>query len=87
MGETQSRILEPTFHQLDYNGKLKISAWDTYKAKNAEYYTGERYFQVSRSLYPQYTRGYIFGYWEDENYYIPISVEETGETYPSEVSF
>ena len=35
------------------------------KPKNAAYYTGERFFVVPYHLYPkQYTRGYLYGYYE-----------------------
>jgi hypothetical protein len=76
MGQEQSIIYEPSYNRLDYSKELKISAWDTYPSKNAEYYSGERFFKVSRKHYPQYTRGYIWGYWEDDNYYKPLEEEE-----------
>ena len=77
MGTTQSFLDETSFYRMDYNEELKISGWDTYPSKNIDYYKGERYFKVSRSLYPQYTRGYLYGYYEDENYYKPLeSLEE-----------
>ena len=35
--------------------------------KNFEFYfSKERCFRVSRKHYPQYTRGYLFGYYEEE---------------------
>jgi len=30
------------------------------------YFSKERYFRVSRQHYPQYKRGYIFGYYEEQ---------------------
>ena len=47
--------------------------------KNKEYYTGERYFKVSRKHYPQYTRGYIYSYYEDLEYYDKLSLQEDRE--------
>lgn len=68
MGQEISQ-LQPTYHNFEFNEKLKLSAWDKYPSKNAEYYQGDRFFKISRKHYPQYTRGYIYGYYEDENYY------------------
>jgi len=34
--------------------------------KNIEYYSGQRYFKISRKLYTNdYTRGYIYGYYDN----------------------
>lgn len=30
------------------------------------YFSQERCFKVSRKFYPQYTRGYLFGYYEND---------------------
>tara|TARA_Y100001963_G_scaffold103375_1_gene142276 strand:+ start:1104 stop:1355 length:252 start_codon:yes stop_codon:yes gene_type:complete len=62
-------------HQFSYNRCLKLSAWDYHNPKNFDYYSGERFCKISRSLYPQYTRGYIYGYYEDENYFKPLEDE------------
>ena len=45
-----------------------ITEYDDIGEKNFSYYTGKRYFKISRKLYPQYTRGYIYGYYEDLDY-------------------
>jgi len=37
--------------------------------KNARYYDGTRFFRVPRHMYPQYTRGYFYGYYESVEYY------------------
>lgn len=62
-------IQDGRLHRLQYNKDFEMSAWNTYAPKNKKYYSGERFFKVSRNLYPQYTRGYIYGYYEDVNYY------------------
>jgi len=42
-----------------------ITEWEDLGDKgNYKYYTGERFFKISRRFYPQFTRGYIFGYYE-----------------------
>ena len=47
--------------------------------KNKEYYTGERYFKVSRKHYADYTRGYFYGYYQDLEYYDKLSLQEDRE--------
>ena len=44
--------------------------------KNKEYYTGERYFKVSRKHYADYTPGYFYGYYQDLEYYDKLSLQE-----------
>ena len=46
-----------------------ISAWYEIKLKNSEYYDGTRFFTVSRSLYPNYTKGVLYGYEQDNDYW------------------
>ena len=55
------------------NGELEDSsknyldypyAWRYTQPKNYDYYfTDKRDFKISRKHYPEYTRGYIYGYW------------------------
>ena len=47
----------------------RISAWQELEPKNAEYYDGTRFFKVSRGLYPSYTKGFIYGYNHDTDYW------------------
>ncbi len=42
-----------------------LTEYDTIKGKNFEYYNGTRFFKVSRKHYRRYTRGYLYGYYED----------------------
>jgi len=48
---------------------MGITEWDAVKPKNYEYYSGERFVRIPRHLYPQYTKGYLYGYNEDANYW------------------
>jgi len=40
----------------------RISAWAELEPKNVDYYSGKRFFKVSRKHYPGYTPGYWYGY-------------------------
>lgn len=56
--------------------------------KNYKYYTGERNFKVSRGLYPQFTKGYIWGRNEDMTYWFNLGWDEETQSYfPIEKSF
>ncbi len=46
-----------------------INEWDEIGVKNADYYMGKRFCKIPRHLYPQYQRGYIYGYYEDIEYF------------------
>ena len=83
MGQQNTKLcLEDAMpHQFEWNRRLKLSAWDYHNPKNFDYYTGERFFKISRRFYPQYTRGYIYGYYEDDNYYKCLN------DYPLEMAF
>jgi len=50
----------------NFSKEHNISEWYDVEPKNSEYYDGTRFFKVSRSLYPSYTRGWIYGY-QSEN--------------------
>jgi hypothetical protein len=57
-------ILEESSSQrLPYDRLLKMSEWDYVPAKNFDYYAGKRFTKISRRFYPEYTRGYLYGYW------------------------
>ena len=47
--------------------------------KNKDYYTGDRYFKISRKYYPDYTPGYFYGYYQDLEYYEKLSLQEDRE--------
>ncbi len=49
----------------------QILRWHTILTppKNSKYYDGTRFFKVPRHMYPQYTKGYIYGYYESVEYY------------------
>jgi len=34
--------------------------------KNIDYYDGTRFFKVSNSLYPNFTRGWFYGWYETD---------------------
>lgn len=50
-----------------------------HKPKNSEYYSGKRFVKVPRFLYPQYTRGFLYGYTIDPNYWANVWPTEGGE--------
>jgi len=52
-----------SYYSFPYNKELKLSDWEGYNAKNYDYYSGKRMFKVSRSLYTEYDRGYLYGYY------------------------
>jgi len=47
--------------------------------KNVKYYTGERFFKVSRKHYRDFTPGYFYGYYQDLEYYDKLSLQEDRE--------
>lgn len=53
----------------NYSREHRISEWNELEPKNAEYYDGQRFFTVSRNLYPDYSRGWIYGYDQDPDYW------------------
>jgi hypothetical protein len=66
MGQVQSKkrqILEFS-KQKELSASLNIGHWDDVydKPKSIEYYNGERCTKISRSLYRDYSRGYLYGY-------------------------
>lgn len=63
----------------NYNQKVVISsvpnlmdapnAWKSSEAKNADYYfSKQRFTKISRKHYPEYTSGYIYGYYYQPDY-------------------
>ncbi len=80
MGAYHSKLLLEDFAPVRNESKEhKITEWDTNPPKNLNYYNGQRFFKVSRDLYPQYTRGWLFGYSIDPDYYKNILYENESE--------
>ena len=82
MGQSQSKtyiVEDCIYHKLSNNKKLRMTNWDFIPPKNIEYYSGERFFKVSRSLYTNnYTKGYIYGYYDNPDKEQPI-LDENNE--------
>ena len=60
--------------ELDFDYHMWIrqeapNAWTKYPPKNEEYYNGKRFCKISRGYYPQFTKGYLWGRYEDLDYY------------------
>ena len=85
MGTTSSKyILEDFSPVRNESTQHKLTEWDKNPPKNLEYYSGQRFFSISRKHYPQYTQGWLYpllGYTIDPNYYknILYSSEESEE--------
>lgn len=78
MGQVRSQLYLEDFAAVRNESKQhKITEWDTNPPKNLNYYNGQRFFKVSRDLYPQYKRGWIFGYTIDPDYYKNILYDES----------
>ena len=56
------RSIDETSETRNFSHELGISQWEPAPAKNADYYLGNRFFKISRSHYPYYERGYLWGY-------------------------
>ena len=76
MGQVHSKqLIEELFslNALDFPYGL----WSYEKPKNFDFYfTNKRCIKISRKLYPQYKRGYLYGYWEDLDYWDKLAQEE-----------
>ena len=71
MGQYNSNlVLEFDAHQ--WNRQDAPNAWTKYPPKNEEYYKGKRFFKISRGFYPQFTKGYLWGRYENPDYYKEI---------------
>ena len=55
---------EASYKYYPFSSTHHLSSWEQHENKNIEYYKGNRNFKISRRHYPQYTRGYIYGYYE-----------------------
>jgi len=66
MGGIESKTLIEEFTQeRECSKKHSITEWDKVhdKPKNWGYYCNERICVIPKYLYPEYTQGYIFGYY------------------------
>jgi hypothetical protein len=63
-------LVEGKHHNFNYNKKLKLSCWDSYEPKNANYYfSKDRLMKISRKNYRFYKKGYIYDYYFDNEAY------------------
>jgi hypothetical protein len=73
--------LSTTLHEEDLNLNAlhyPYGVWSYEKPKNFDYYfSKERFVKISRKHYPQFTRGYLYGYWEDVGYW--DNIDEGGK--------
>lgn len=74
--EDQEILLGSSIYHFPYSKDLKMSCWETYNSKNWDYYSGERFFKISRKNYRDYTRGICYGYYYTGDGYID---DEEGE--------
>ncbi len=70
MGASQSHneVLDWSVNR-NRSAEHSINEWEDSGVKNADYYLGKRFCRIPRNLYPQYQRGYIYGYYEDIEYF------------------
>ncbi len=80
MGGVESRFMMEDFSPVrNKSEEHKITEWDTFKCKNWQYYNGERFTTISRNMYPQYTKGWFYGYTIDDRYYEKILYNQDQE--------
>lgn len=68
MGQYNS-TLDLDFYVHQWNTQEAPNAWKSTPPKNEDYYKGKRFFKISRKFYPQFTKGYLWGRYENEDYY------------------
>jgi hypothetical protein len=60
--------------------EYSLHIWNKQAPKNWDYYTGTRFFKISRSLYPdQYERGVIYSYSYLPQYHYSNFIQEDDE--------
>jgi hypothetical protein len=69
MGATESHEVLDWSVNRNHSVEHRINEWEDSGVKNADYYLGKRFCKIPRHLYPQYQRGYIYGYYEDCQYF------------------
>ena len=64
MGQSISYELEEYLpKRMPFSKFYKISEWTVYeKNKNYEYWIGKRFCKIPLEFYPDYEKGYIYGY-------------------------
>lgn len=68
MGQYNS-TLDLDFYVHQWNFQEAPNAWKQYPPKNEDYYKGKRFIKISRGFYPQFTKGWLWGRYENEDYY------------------
>ncbi len=69
-------LIDSSYYHMPYSKDLQLSCWESYNAKNFEYYTGDRFFKISRKNYRDYTRGYCYGYYYNGDGYVEDDDDE-----------
>ena len=55
-------VVTDVVYNRNFSQQHNVSEWTKFRPKNDDYYNGSRFFRVSRSLYPYYNRGLLWGY-------------------------
>ena len=63
-------LIDSSIYHFPYNKDLKLSCWESYNSKNFAYYSGDRFFKISRKNYREYSRGYIYGFYYNGDGYM-----------------
>ena len=69
-------LIDSSYYHFPYNKDLQMSCWESYNAKNYKYYTGERFFKISRKNYRDYQRGYVYGFYYNGDGYVEDDDDE-----------
>ena len=65
---------------IGYSKKYKTSHWDVLEDKNYEYWFGEgRFTKISRRLYKEYTKGWVYGYYYENAKFIVDNTESDSD--------
>jgi hypothetical protein len=57
------------FEVHQWNRQEKPNEFIKYPPKNIDYYKGHRFIKISRGFYPQFKKGYLWGRYEDVEFY------------------
>jgi len=63
-------LIDSSIYYMPYSKDLKLSCWENYNSKNFAYYSGERFFKISRKHYREYSKGFFFGYYYNGDGYV-----------------
>jgi hypothetical protein len=72
-------IIDSSVYHMPYSKDLQISCWEKYNSKNWKYYSGERFFKISRKNYRDYQRGYCYGYYYNGDSYVSENEDDEDE--------